>query len=260
MPIKPQLHTPDTIAAARDLLAQDGTAVLIAGGQWLTPQLRSGTQTPEHIISLHRVKELHGIRQKENRIEIGAAETHHAISQSQLVQSALPGLAQIAAQIGDPATRQRGTIGGGLCAAPGQCDYSLALLGLDAQITTTHRSLTAVEFLDPSNPATMDQDEILISISLFTSPRTLFAKIPHPAANSAAVGVFAAELSGDRCRLAIMGDGVWPQRLTDIESRMGAWPFSTVFDWPAALERENPFFVSRLDALWRRGQKDLTPD
>lgn len=257
---KPQLHTPSTIAAARDLLAQDGPAILIAGGQWLTAQLRSGTQTPGHIISLHRINDLRGICHKDNRVEIGAAETHRAISRSEIIQTALPGLAQMAAQIGDPATRQRGTIGGGLCAAPGQCDYSLALLGLDAQITTTHRTLTAVEFLDTPKSALMGQDEILLSISFCTTPRTLFAKIPHPAANSAAVGVFAAGLSGDRSRLAIIGDGVWPQRLTHIEPHMGAWPFSTRFDWPAGLERENPFFVSRLNALWRRGQKQLTPD
>jgi len=73
-------------------------------------------------------------------IEIKAATTHYAVSQDATVQKAIPALCHLASQIGDPAVRNRGTIGGSLANNDPAADYPAAVLALGATLKTFNPS------------------------------------------------------------------------------------------------------------------------
>ena len=72
--------------------------------------------------------------ERDGRIEIGAATSHHDIATSALLRDKCPVVAEAAAEIGDPQVRNRGTIGGSLAHADPAADYPAVLLALDAEI------------------------------------------------------------------------------------------------------------------------------
>lgn len=109
-------HRPGTIEeAARLLAAHPGRARLIAGGTDLMPNMKHGLFTPEHVIALRQIRELHGIEERDGELVIGAAESLTAVSRNPLVQRHFPSLAQAAGSVAGPQLRNMGTIGGNLC-------------------------------------------------------------------------------------------------------------------------------------------------
>ena len=63
--------------------------------------------------------------------------THAAVAASADVQSAIPALASLADGIGDPAVRNRGTIGGSIANNDPAADYPSAVVALGATVKTT---------------------------------------------------------------------------------------------------------------------------
>ena len=67
--------------------------------------------------------------------------THDTVASSKEVQQAIPALAHLADGIGDPAVRNRGTIGGSIANNDPAADYPAAVLGLGATIKTNTRTI-----------------------------------------------------------------------------------------------------------------------
>jgi 4-hydroxybenzoyl-CoA reductase subunit beta len=108
-------HRPATLADAARLLAEHpGRARLIAGGTDLMPNMKHGLFTPEHLIALKQIPELHGIAEQDGELVIGAAESLSAVARHPLV-SRFASLAQAAGSVAGPQLRNMGTIGGNLC-------------------------------------------------------------------------------------------------------------------------------------------------
>jgi 4-hydroxybenzoyl-CoA reductase subunit beta len=109
-------HRPGTVAeAARLLAAHPGRARLIAGGTDLMPNMKHGLFTPEHVIALKQIGELHGIEERAGELVIGAAESLSAVSRHPLVRRYFGSLARAAGSVAGPQLRNMGTIGGNLC-------------------------------------------------------------------------------------------------------------------------------------------------
>jgi 4-hydroxybenzoyl-CoA reductase subunit beta len=109
-------HRPSTLREAAALLAaHPGRARLIAGGTDLVPNMKHGLFTPEHLIALRQIPELHGIEERDGELVIGAAESLGAVSRHPLVRARFPALAQAAGSVAGPQLRNMGTIGGNLC-------------------------------------------------------------------------------------------------------------------------------------------------
>jgi 4-hydroxybenzoyl-CoA reductase subunit beta len=109
-------HRPATVAAAAELLAaHPGRAMLIAGGTDLMPNMKHGLFTPQHVIALKQIPELHGISEQDGELIIGAAETLTTVSRNDIVRRRVPSLAQAAGSVAGPQLRNMGTIGGNLC-------------------------------------------------------------------------------------------------------------------------------------------------
>ncbi|HEX6693185.1 MAG TPA: FAD binding domain-containing protein [Longimicrobiales bacterium] len=111
-----QYHRPATVADAAALLARSpGRAMLIAGGTDVMPNMKHGLFTPEHVIALRQIEELHGIEETGGELVIGAAQTLSSIANDRTVQRLFPALARAAGHIAGPQLRNMGTIGGNLC-------------------------------------------------------------------------------------------------------------------------------------------------
>ncbi|PIK72722.1 carbon monoxide dehydrogenase, partial [Methylobacterium frigidaeris] len=104
-------HQPTSLKEAVSLLAGED-AKLVAGGHTLIPTMKQRLAAPGTLIDLGKVPDLVGIERSPRSITIGAMTTHGAVADSADVKEAIPALAELAALIGDPAVRHRGTIGG----------------------------------------------------------------------------------------------------------------------------------------------------
>jgi 4-hydroxybenzoyl-CoA reductase subunit beta len=111
-----EYHRPRTLDDAAALLAaHPGRARVIAGGTDLVPNMKHGLFTPQHLIALRQIAELHGIEERDGELVIGAAETLSAVSRHPLVQRYFPSLALATGSVAGPQLRNRGTVGGNLC-------------------------------------------------------------------------------------------------------------------------------------------------
>src|SRR5579864_4137916 len=100
-----------TVAEAGDLLKQHPGAKLLAGGHTLIPLLKLRLAAPPALIDIGRIAELRGVTVKDRTVRIGALTTHAELASSAVVRQHCPALADAASQVGDPAVRNRGTIG-----------------------------------------------------------------------------------------------------------------------------------------------------
>jgi 4-hydroxybenzoyl-CoA reductase subunit beta len=109
-------HRPRTIEEAAALIAKTpGKAALIAGGTDIVPNMKHRLATPQHLVALKQIPELHGIEERDGELRIGAAETLTAVSRNAHVRERFASLAQATGSIAGPQLRNMGTIGGNLC-------------------------------------------------------------------------------------------------------------------------------------------------
>ena len=100
----------------------------IAGGQDSYDWFKDRAKRPDAIIDLSGIAELHGIRQEEGFVEIGAMTTLRQIEGNDLIKSQYSLLSDAAGRVASPQIRNAGTIGGNLC-QDARCWYYRA--GLD---------------------------------------------------------------------------------------------------------------------------------
>jgi carbon-monoxide dehydrogenase medium subunit len=137
-------HTPSSVADAAKLLEGAEDAKLIAGGMTLLPTLKQRLAAPSDLIDLAGVPNLKGVTREGDEIVIGAMTTHAEVHENALVREAIPGLASLAGQIGDPAVRHRGTIGGSISNADPAADYPAGLVGHGATVVTNKRKIAGM--------------------------------------------------------------------------------------------------------------------
>ncbi|MBP0573252.1 FAD binding domain-containing protein, partial [Mycobacterium tuberculosis] len=89
---------------------------------------------PSDLVDVTRIAELSGIQVVGDSLVIGAGTTHYDVARSATVANAIPALARLAAGIGDPAVRYKGTIGGSVANDDPAADYPAAVLALGAVI------------------------------------------------------------------------------------------------------------------------------
>jgi carbon-monoxide dehydrogenase medium subunit len=199
-------HRPTTVRQAANLLAKDSEAKLLAGGHSLLPVMKLRLAKPSAIVDIGRIEGLSGIEVKGRSIVIGALARHVEVANSQAVKDALPVLAKLAGEIGDPAVRHRGTLGGSLANNDPNADYPAAVLGLGATIITSKRRITADEFFKGLFETVLEPDEIITKVSFPLAKKAAYQKFKHPASGFALVGVFVSKRGSD-IRVAVTGAG-----------------------------------------------------
>jgi carbon-monoxide dehydrogenase medium subunit len=199
-------HRPTSLRQAANLLAGNPEAKLLAGGHSLLPVMKQRLASPSALVDLSKIEGLSGVEQKGRSVVIGAMTTHSQVANSPVLQAAIPALASVAASIGDPHVRHKGTIGGSIANNDPNADYPAAMLGLGALIITNKRRVPADEFFKGMFETALEPDEIITKIQVPVPKKAAYQKFKHPASGFALVGVFVSKRGSD-IRVAVTGAG-----------------------------------------------------
>jgi carbon-monoxide dehydrogenase medium subunit len=220
---------PKSLDAALKAIAAADDGKYLAGGMTLIPTMKQRLAQPSDLIDLGDLAELSGIRRDGDALVIGATTSHAEVAASEEVRSQIPALAELADEIGDPAVRVRGTLGGSIANADPAADYPAALVALGASVETNERSIAADDFFTGLFETALGDDELVTAVRFPIPKRAAYAKFRNPASRYAVVGVMVAEGS-DGTRVAVTGAGPCVFRVAEMEQAL-AGNFS-----PAAVE------------------------
>ena len=224
-------HTPRSLPEALALLREaPGEARVLAGGQSLVPLLNLRLAYPEVLVDLNGVEGLSYIRDEGSRLCIGAMTRQREAEFSALLAERCPLVVEALAQVGHPAIRNRGTVGGSLAHADPVAELPCVMTALDAELVVTgpagERIIAAGHFFLAPYETALSPGEILVEVRVPVTPR---ASLP-PAASFVefsrrhgdfALAEAAAVLEGDGAltgaRVVAAGPAWTPSRLTAVE-------------------------------------------
>ena len=212
-------HRPKSLADAANLLKGKDEARPMSGGMTLIPTLKQRLARPSDVVDLGAIKELAGIKVEGNNVVIGGMTRHADVASSAEVKAAIPALAYLAGHIGDPAVRNRGTIGGSVANSDPAADYPAAVLALGATITTNTGKHEGDKFFKGLFETALSDGELITSISFPKPEKAAYVKFPNPASRYAMVGVFVAKTAGG-VRVAVTGAGACAFRVKAMEEAL----------------------------------------
>lgn len=199
-------HKAGSLDNATSLMGSADDGKYLGGGMTLIPTMKQRLAAPSDLVDLGGIADLQGISTDGSTLTIGAGVTHAEVAGSSDVQGAIPALAALASHIGDPHVRNCGTLGGSIANNDPAADYPAAVLALGATIKTNSREITAGDFFNGMFETSLNDDEIIVSVSFPIPEKAGYAKFPNPASRYAMAGVFAASTS-DGPRVAVTGAG-----------------------------------------------------
>jgi carbon-monoxide dehydrogenase medium subunit len=211
---------PTTVADAVAALADD-EAQPLSGGQTLIPTLKQRLAMPSKLVSLTGIPEMQGVCKNDaGEVCIGGATPHAVVAAE--AGAHYPALAALASNIGDPAVRNRGTIGGSVANNDPAACYPSAVLASGAIVVTNNREIAADDYFDGLFMTALEEGEIITEVRFPVPQAANYQKFVQPASRFALVGVFVAKFA-DGVRVAVTGasnDGVF--RWTEAEEALSA--------------------------------------
>lgn len=214
------IERPATIADAVTALKGE-EAQALGGGQTLIPTLKARLAMPGTLVSLSGIGEMQGVcKADDGAVCIGGATTHATVAAE--AAGDYPALAGLASHIGDPAVRNRGTIGGSLANNDPSACYPAAALGSGATIITNTREISADDYFQGMFTTALEEGEIVTEVRFPVPEKAHYEKFVQPASRFALVGVFVAKYA-DGVRVAVTGaseEGVF--RWTEAEAALSA--------------------------------------
>lgn len=215
-----EVERPSTIADAVNALKGEDAQAL-GGGQTLIPTLKARLAMPATLVSLSGIGEMQGVcKADDGMVCIGGGTTHATVATEAAAH--YPALAAMASHIGDPAVRNRGTIGGSLANNDPSACYPAAALGSGAVIRTNTRDIAADDYFQGMFTTALEEGEIITEVRFPVPEVANYQKFVQPASRFALVGVFVAKFA-DGVRVAVTGaseDGVF--RWTEAEAALSA--------------------------------------
>jgi carbon-monoxide dehydrogenase medium subunit len=199
---------PSTIAEAALALAGDGAQAL-SGGQTLLPTMKQRLASPGTLVSLTGIAEMKGVCKSDGGLHVGAATPHAVVAAEALAHYAA--LAALAGGIGDPAVRNRGTVGGSIANNDPAACYPSAVLASGATVVTNRRKIAADDYFQGMFTTALEEGEFIIELRFPIPQKAAYLKFNQPASRFALTGVFVAKFA-DGVRVAVTGasnDGVF---------------------------------------------------
>ncbi|MFS4580208.1 FAD binding domain-containing protein [Phaeobacter sp. C3_T13_0] len=203
-----EFEKPTTIADAVAALAKE-EAQALGGGQTLIPTLKQRLAMPGTLVSLSGIPDMRGVCADGDALVVGGATTHVEVEAA--VAATYPALSALAGHIGDPAVRNRGTIGGSLANNDPSACYPAAALASAATIITNTREIAADDYFQGLFTTALEEGEIITSVRMPVPEGAHYEKFVQPASRFALVGVFVTRFA-DGVRVAVTGaseDGVF---------------------------------------------------
>ena len=211
---------PTTVADAVTALGRE-EAQPLSGGQTLIPTLKARLAAPSVLVSLHGIAEMKGVCKNEaGQVCIGGATTHATVAAEAAAD--YPALASLAARIGDPAVRNRGTIGGSVANNDPSACYPAGVLASGATIVTNSREIAADDYFQGMFETALEEGEIITEVKFPVPKAAHYEKHLQPASRFPLVAVFVAKFA-DGVRVAVTGaseNGVF--RWTEAEEALSA--------------------------------------
>ncbi|MEL7261284.1 MAG: xanthine dehydrogenase family protein subunit M, partial [Pseudomonadota bacterium] len=193
------VETPGTVAEAAAAMGTEDAQAL-GGGQTLIPTLKQRLASPSKLVSLKGVAEMQGITKDAGTLRVGGATTHATVA----ADGSYPALSTLASHIGDPAVRNRGTIGGSLANNDPAACYPAAALASGATIVTNTREIAADDYFQGMFDTALNEGEIITAVSFPIPQAANYQKFVQPASRFALVGVFVAKYANG-VRVAVTG-------------------------------------------------------
>lgn len=187
-------------------LKADPEARPMSGGMTLIPTLKLRLAKPSAVVDLARVAGLKGIEIGKDGARIGGMTRHADVARSTVLRAAIPALCDLAAGIGDPQVRHRGTIGGSIANNDPAADYPAGCLGLGATIITSQREIEADAFFTGFFSTALAQGEIITAVRFPRPERAAYVKFKNPASRYAIVGIMVSKGPAG-VRVAVTGAG-----------------------------------------------------
>jgi carbon-monoxide dehydrogenase medium subunit len=212
-------HRPASVASAVQLRSAQADASYLAGGQSLLPAMKLGLAGPSDLIDLSLLPGAQGIALDGRSLRIGAMTSHAVVAASAEVGKQVPALACLAAGIGDPAVRTRGTLGGSLANNDPAACWPAAALGLGATVHTDRRQIAADDFFLGLYETALQPGELITAVSFPRPERAAYLKFKQPASRFALVGVFVSA-GPQGVRLAVTGAGPCVFRASALEAAL----------------------------------------
>ncbi len=230
-PANTTYHRAGSVSEAVQLLAANEGAKVLAGGHSLIPMMKLRLAAPAALVDIGHIAALRGITGGGDGLTIGALTTFAEIASSDLVQQHAPVLAEATGVVGDPAVRNRGTIGGNVSHGDPASDPPTALTALGATYNVSgpggDRSIAASDFATGLLENALEDNEILTSVSVPSVPSgsgSAYLKFPHPASRYAVVGaaVIVAVQGGACSSASVVVGGVetTPTRASSVEAAL----------------------------------------
>ena len=224
-------HRAASVAEAVELLSNNEGAKLLAGGHSLLPMMKLRVASPPTLVDIGHIADLKGVCEDGDGIAIGALTTHAEIAASALVQERAPVLAEAASGIGDPAVRNRGTIGGNVSHGDPASDLPSVLTALGATFNVTgpsgDRGIAAADFFTGLLENVLEDNDILTSVSVpgvAAGSGTAYVKFAHPASRYSVVGAAAiVSVADGKCASAsvvVSGVESMPTRASSVEAAL----------------------------------------
>lgn len=203
-----------SVAEAISLLGQNAEAKVLAGGHSLLPAMKLRLSAPAMLVDIGHLSELKKISVSGNALTIGALCTHAQIAASADVKTHCAALAAACGQVGDPAVRNWGTLGGNLAHADPASDPPTVALAAGAQLYIQGpkgtRTVNADRYFTDLFKVDLQAGELLTAIEIPSqrSAKSAYAKMAHPASRYAVVGVCVfLEMDGGTCKRASVAVG-----------------------------------------------------
>jgi carbon-monoxide dehydrogenase medium subunit len=172
---------PASVADALALLAANDGARALAGGQTLINVMKARAASPDLLVDLNGLDELKGIDlAADGTLTVGAMTTY-----SELIRSAearaRPILGEVCSTIADVQVRNRGTLGGNVCANDPTNHLPPLMCAIGAQMTIAsasgERTVPAADFFLGVYMTAVGQGELLTRIAIPAGKRDGFAAV-----------------------------------------------------------------------------------
>jgi aerobic carbon-monoxide dehydrogenase medium subunit len=174
-----------SVDQALQLLAANEDARPLAGGQTLINVMKARAAAPEVLVDLNAIEDLRAIRgAPDGGLELGAMATYTDVMLSSEVAELRPIVAEVAQAIADVQVRNRGTIGGNVCANDPTNHFPPLFAALGAEFTIAgssgERTLSAADFFLGVFMTAVGAGELLtkVSIPAASGARDSFASVP----------------------------------------------------------------------------------
>ncbi|RGX54760.1 MULTISPECIES: FAD binding domain-containing protein [Anaerotruncus] len=228
-----------TVTQALAYAAQyPGETVYLAGGTDVMVQAREDDRfAQKYLVDITGIRELTGISQTADTLQIGALATHAAVHESSLVQKYAELLSQAALTVGSPQIRNRGTIGGNIANASPAADDLSALAALGAKVLVkcvdgTEKLMTLTEVISRPYRNSLTNGELITSVIVpkYDGYRAYFYKLGRRNSLSISRMTIAACLKTDA-----------QNRVEDLKLAVGS-----VFPQPVVFEEINRTLVGKI--------------